>query len=177
MRNLAGWGMTKLQKKLFNLGVHSQRKVAQENGDVFNTVFETALRIILLTSSSPDLFFSSTRILTLDFINCYAKVFGFASENLHGNNNFMYGEIAGRRLLVTEAIKKLVRNGILQVQNDHGYRYEITAYGMKLSNNFISAYAQEYCKVAKITAKKYDYKSDEDLLMEIQNHPGISLKG
>lgn len=176
MKNLVGWEMIKLQKSSFNLRVGDQRKSEKKDSGVFNTVFETALRIILLTSSSPDILFSSTRILALDFINCYAKAFRLASENLHGNNDFMYGEMAGRRLLVTEAIKRLVRNGTLQVQNDCGYRYKITTYGIELSRNFFSTYAQEYCRVAKISAKKYDCKSDEELIMEIQSHPGIVLK-
>lgn len=176
MKNLVGWETIKLQKGSFNPRVGNQRKVVKKDSGIFNTVFETALRIILLTSSSPDILFSSTRILALDFINCYAKAFGLASENLHGNNDFMYGELAGRRLLITEAIKRLVRNGILQVQNDCGYRYKITAYGIELSSNFLSTYAQQYCRVAKTSAKKYGCKSDEELIMEIQSHPGILLK-
>ena len=96
---------------------------------------------MLLMSSVPELFFSSTRILAFDFINCYAKVFGIALENLHGNNDFMYAEMAGRRSLITEAIKKLVRHGILKVKNNHGYQYKITEYGLEISNGFHSTYA------------------------------------
>lgn len=161
MKNLAGWERIKLAKS------------SEENCGVFNTVFETTLRIVLLTSSSPNVFFSSTRILALDFINCYAKAFGLAAENLHGNNDFKYGELAGRRVLVTEAIKKLVRSGILQVQSDHGYQYKITASGLELSDNFSCTYANEYRRVSKISMKKYKRKSSEELLMEIQNHSGI----
>ena len=113
--------MIKLQKDIFNtFSICNQGETARKNKEVFNTVFEMELRIMLLMSSVPELFFSSTRILAFDFINCYAKVFGIALENLHGNNDFMYAEMAGRRSLITEAIKKLVRHGILKVKNNQG---------------------------------------------------------
>lgn len=162
-----------MPKSSFGSGVHRQRKSVEEPCEAFNTVFETTLRIILLTSSSPKMFFTSDRILALDFINCYAKAFGLSSENLHGNNDFMYGEIARRRFLVIEAVKKLVRKGILQVQSDHGYQYKITMYGLALSDNFFSTYAQDYRRVAKVSVEKYDCKSDEQLLIEIQNQSCI----
>ena len=150
--------------------MNNTNKVVRKDTEVFNTIFEMELRIILLMGIASNLFFSSVRILSLDFINCYAKNFGIASENLHGNNDFMYGEMAGRRSLVIAAIKKLVRYGILQVENDHGYYYKITAHGLEILNNFHSTYAREYCKVSKLSIKKYSSKSDEELLQEIQHH-------
>lgn len=143
---------------------------------VFNTAFEVSLRIILLTSSASDKYFSSTRILALDFISCYAKTFKLSTENLHGDNDFMYGEIAGRQSLVAEAIKKLVRQNILKVRIEQGYQYKITSYGMQLSEKFLSTYAREYRKVAKLSIKRYDCKDDEELMSEILNRPIAGLK-
>lgn len=164
--------MIKLQKDIFNtFSICNQGETVRKNKEVFNTVFEMELRIMLLMSSVPELFFLSTRILAFDFINCYAKVFGIALENLHGNNDFMYAEMAGRRSLITEAIKKLVRHGILKVKNNHGYQYKITEYGLEISNGFHSTYAQEYRRVSRISAKKYSCKNDEELLQEIQYRP------
>lgn len=151
--------------------IHDQGKIKRKGKEVFNTTFEMELRIILLMASAPELLFSSTRILALDFISCYAKAFDVALENLHGNNNFMYAEMAGRRSLVTEAIKKLVRYGILQVKNNRGFYYKITKYGLELSNELHSTYAQEYRRVAGLSVKKYNSLNDEGLLREIQRHP------
>uniref|UniRef100_UPI0025C5B82F ABC-three component system middle component 2 n=1 Tax=Megasphaera sp. TaxID=2023260 RepID=UPI0025C5B82F len=86
-------------------------------------------------------------------------------------NDFMYAEMAGRRSLVTEAIKKLVRHGILKVKNNRGYQYKITDYGLEISNGFHSTYAQEYRRVSRLSAKKYSCKNDEELLQEIQYRP------
>ena len=164
--------MIKLQKDILNtFSICNQGETARKNKEVFNTVFEMELRIMLLMSSVPELFFSSTRILAFDFINCYAKVFGIALENLHGNNDFMYAEMAGRRSLITEAIKKLVRHGILKVKNNQGYQYKITDYGLEISNGFHSTYAEEYRRVSRLSAKKYSCKNDEELLQEIQYRP------
>lgn len=166
-----------MQKNIINtFGMPQQDTMPRKSNEVFNTIFEMELRVILLLASVPNLFLSSTRILALDFINCYANSFGIALENLHGNNDFMYGEMAGRRSLLTEAIKKLVRYGILQVKNDKGFYYKITEHGMEIANDFHSKYAKEYSKASKISVKKYSGKSDEELLKEIQQHPNAKLK-
>lgn len=70
----------------------------------------------------------------------------------------MYAEMAGRRSLITEAIKKLVRHGILKVKNNQGYQYKITDYGLEISNGFHSTYAEEYRRVSRLSAKKYSCK-------------------
>jgi len=83
---------------LFPLSIIIKKVTQVDSGNnvnnVFTTVFEMSLRIILLTSSSADLYFTSTRILVFDFINCYAEKFGLSATNVHGDNNFMYVESA-----------------------------------------------------------------------------------
>ena len=64
-------------------------------------------------------------------------------------------EMAGRRSLITEAIKKLVRHGILKVKNNQGYQYKITDYGLEISNGFIVHNAEEYRKGIKAFREKY----------------------
>ncbi|WP_295268836.1 ABC-three component system middle component 2 [Veillonella sp.] len=172
--------MIKLWK--FHLTVPESSKITQANSgnygnNVFNTVFEMSLRIILLTSSSPDLYFTSTRVLVLDFINCYAEKFGLAETNLHGDNNFMYAEIAGRRGLVLEAIKKLVKQGMLKIQTKNGYRYKITNTGLEFARKLSSTYAQEYRRISKLTVSKYGFEEDEKLIRLIQNYSLTELKG
>lgn len=50
--------MIKLQKDIFNtFSICNQGETARKNKEVFNTVFEMELRIMLLMSSVPELFF------------------------------------------------------------------------------------------------------------------------
>lgn len=178
--SLVGWGMIELQRFYFK--VPESSKITQANSgshgnNVFNTVFEMSLRIILLTSSSPNFYFTSTRFLVLDFINCYAEKFGLADTNLHGDNNFMYAEIAGRRALVLEAIKKLVKHGMLKVQAKDGYSYKITNTGLEFARKLSSTYAQEYRRISRSTVSKYGFEEDEKLIKLIQNCSLTELKG
>ena len=88
----------------------------------------------------------------------------------------MYAEMAGRQSLVVEAIKKLVRQEILEVRIDKGYFYKITNYGIQLSSKFSSTYAKEYCKAAALALQKYGYKSDEELLNIIHTRSIKNIK-
>lgn len=170
--------MIKLEQDIYDaFNIDEQSKLLGEKKRVFNTIFEMQLRIILLMAAGHELRFSSTRILTLDFINYYAKSFDIALEDLHGNNDFMYAELTGRRTLVVEAIKKLVRQRILDVKVEQGYQYKITGYGLEIAKKFHSTYALEYHRVAELSVKKYEDKSDEEILQEIQQHPIVKSKG
>lgn len=162
--------------KKFSNSIGNRNNTIRKTDEVFNTIFEMELRIILLTGANSNTFFSITRILALDYINCYGKTFGISSENLHGNNDFMYGEMAGRRSLLNKAIKKLVLYGILQVKNNHGYYYKITDKGLDILDEFHSTYAQEYRFVSNVSIKKYNSISDEKLLQKIQHHSATNLK-
>lgn len=144
--------------------------------EVLNTVFESSLRILLLVGCAPQAYFSNSRILALDFICCYGKEYGLASENLHGDNNFMYGEIARRYTLVKEAIKQLVVHGMLHVQVKQGFRYRITKDGLAMAERFSCPYAQEYRRVAELSIEKYSAQNEEELLKKIQKSPVRDLK-
>lgn len=162
--------MIKLKTGTFDLsGVwkSASQKTETNNHKLFNTSFEMAMRILLLTSCAPEMCFSRTSLVVLDFMSCYAKTFDLLSRNLHGDNDFKYAEMAGRQALVVEAIKKLVRQEILEVRIDKGYLYKITNYGIQLSSKFSSTYAKEYREAVALAIPKYGYKSDEELLNTI----------
>lgn len=80
---------------------------------LFNSPFEMSLRMMLLLAAAPKEKFTIDRIIGLDFISCYAADFGMPYANLHGDNGYRYGEIVGRRLLVQEAVKELVTQGLV----------------------------------------------------------------
>ena len=60
------------------------------NQTVFNSTFETELRILLLLASAKKKAFALERIVSLDFITCYASNFQLPYLNIQGDNQFMY---------------------------------------------------------------------------------------
>lgn len=63
---------------------------------VFNTAFETSLRLlILLDESDVDLDVES--IQTVDFMATYGKEFSIAENSANGDNPFMFCELATRK--------------------------------------------------------------------------------
>ena len=64
---------------------------------IFNTTFESSLRILLLLSVSGDEQMTLDRIADYDFITIYSKYFGISDMALHGENEFGLSEFAARR--------------------------------------------------------------------------------
>ena len=98
---------------------------------LFNSPFEMELRILLLLSENGGASYSVDRIVALDFISCYASDFNLPFSNLHGHNNYKYGEISNRRMLVQEAVKSLVTKGLIEVEVNKGYLFSVTENGKK----------------------------------------------
>ena len=144
---------------------------------LFNSPFEMELRILLLLSENGGASYSVDRIVALDFISCYASDFNLPFSNLHGHNNYKYGEISNRRMLVQEAVKSLVTKGLIEVEDNTGYLFSVTENGKKYAHKMKSDYAKEYKAIAKASTKKYRKDSDEGILTEIQSYSIRSLKG
>lgn len=144
---------------------------------LFNSVFEIELRILLLLSTGRKRYYSIERIVALDFIICYAECFQFPYENLHGDNNYMYGELSNRRYLVTEAVKKLVTKGLAEVITDFGYRFCVSAVGKKYVRSLESTYAVEYRKIAEDVVKAFSKHTDKELDASIQENAIRALGG
>ena len=139
-----------------------------EKNDLFNSIFEMELRMAMLLCVGDKRHFTIERILSLDFIACYAHSFGFSNKNLHGNNSFMYSELSNRRELIKEAIKPLVYKGIAKATIDRGYLYQITDVGKNYISSLESEYAREYQLMAKVVINELDDYSDEELMKIIQ---------
>lgn len=146
------------------------------NTKLFNSAFEMELRILLLLLESKDEKYTVDRIVVLDFITCYSADFSLPYGNLHGENNYKFGEISNRRMLVQEAIKQLVTRGFVQVEIDKGYYFSISELGRDYAKKLKSSYAKEYKMIARAVIKKYRKESDEGILTEIQSHSIVSLK-
>lgn len=144
---------------------------------LFNSPFEMSLRIMLLLAAAPKEKFSVDRIIGLDFISCYTADFNVPYANLHGNNGYRYGEIVGQRLLVQEAVKILVTQGLIDVMVDRGYLFSISKAGQKYAGSLETDYAQEYGTIAKAVVSKYKDNSDAGILAMIQNLAVRAFRG
>lgn len=95
---------------------------------IFNTTFESSLRILLLLSVSEDEQMTLDRIADYDFITIYSKYFGISNMALHGENEFGLSEFAARRGMMQITMKSLVLDGLVSVKRrQNGFQYSISA--------------------------------------------------
>lgn len=111
---------------------------------VFNTVFETSLRILLLLDES-DSDLDEQAIRTADFMATYGKEFKISNDSPNGDNPYFYCELASRKVLVYETLKQLVVDGnVLPTATEDGFLYRATLPGHHLAQSLESDYAKEY---------------------------------
>lgn len=144
---------------------------------LFNSVFEMELRILLLLSTGRKKNYTIERIVELDFIICYAESFQLPYENLHGDNNYMYGELSNRRFLVRKAVKELVTKGLIEVNICDGYQFSISETGRKYIKKLKSTYATQYLMIAVEVVKTFSKLSDEQLATSIRENAIRELGG
>lgn len=145
--------------------------------NLFNSTFEVELRILCLLSAGRQLQMSADRIVSMDFIVCYAECFQLPYQNLHGDNDYMYGELSNRKSLTEEAIKSLVVQGLVDVKIDAGYLYSISETGRKYIKKLKSEYATQYKEIAVAAVKTFKKYSDNELALTIQENALKSVKG
>ena len=144
---------------------------------IFNSTFEMELRILLLMSAAKKKAFSVERIVSLDFIVCYAGYFQLPYLNPQGENEYMFSELAGRRERIQEAVKSLVIQGLLEVGLDNGYVFSITETGSKYIRKLKSEYAVQYKTIAADAIKRFKDYSDLQLDRMINNSAVKSVRG
>ena len=79
--------------------------------ELFNTPFETSLRVLLLLETEARTDFSINMIACVDFAALYGKSFDISEMNLHGDNLFKFSEFATRKELTRDGMAFLVRRG------------------------------------------------------------------
>ena len=144
---------------------------------IFNSTFELELRILLLMSAAKKKAFSVERIVSLDFIVCYAGYFQLPYLNPQGENEYMFSELAGRRERIQEAVKSLVIQGLLEVGLDNGYVFSITETGSKYIRKLKSEYAVQYKTIAADAIKRFKDYSDLQLDRMINDSAVKSVRG
>ena len=132
---------------------------------IFNTTFEVAMRLLLMLSTTENVSRTIDNLVIADFITNYAKEFGIADSNLHGDNEFSFTEIAARRNIANKAIKSLVLDNFITVsQCTDGFHYTVSELGRNFCNSLTSDYANEYRLFAYKTNTYMKSKSESELL-------------
>lgn len=130
---------------------------------LFNSRFETSLRVLLLLAEATVWPLSASTISNIDFMATYGKEFGVSDYDLHGQNSYKFSQLPAKKQLVDEAIKKLVRLGFVSVDLSNGYRYMITDSGVSFIDEMDDTYSEQYRAVVGSIFKKYDV-SDPSVL-------------
>lgn len=135
---------------------------------LFNTAFETSLRLLLLLNMSKRPL-TLDRILAYDFISTHGDKFKISEESINGNNGFAFSEYALKRVLIDLALKDLVLNTIVTaLEKPAGFQYQITPKGTsfanKLRNDYYAIYYKDCCN---LTMNYFGEYSDDELADEI----------
>lgn len=137
--------------------------------EIFNTVFENLLRILLLLKASSNAM-NVDRVVALDFICIYGKKFGVSERNLHGDNEFGLSEFTSKRERISAAIRLGVRNNYINVESSvDGVLYSISDYGRIIADSLECPYSQAYMSTARDACMEFSTYQDEALLKFIHN--------
>ncbi|MEG0857814.1 MAG: hypothetical protein RSG52_15215 [Terrisporobacter sp.] len=132
---------------------------------VFNTTFETSLRVLLNLYTTKNKGKTIDTIAAYDFITIYSSNFTMSDINLHGDNELSFSEFATKRYLVGKSIKSLVLDNLVSVsKGKNGFYFYITKNGIKLCENMNTEYADSYVELCKLTYKYLQCKTEKEIL-------------
>lgn len=133
--------------------------------EIFNSSFETGLRVLLVLSSIQPKTATIDRIAAYDFITIYGRDFGVSHINLHGDSNFNFSELASKRARCNEGIKEFVLNGLISInRTQEGFTYFLNDNGKKYVESLSSDYANQYLEIIQKVHKKFAGTSDEGII-------------
>lgn len=145
--------------------------------ELFNTPFETALRVLLLLETGARTDSSINMIAALDFAALYGKSFGFSETNLHGDNLFKFSEFATRKELTNAGITFLVQRGFVDVNpTKNGFVYRISSNGRKFASGLNTKYAKEYKGQIRLALSHFSSDSEQTILKKINKVAVASLE-
>lgn len=145
--------------------------------DIFNSLFEVSLRMLIILNTVQSRL-SIERITALDFIAIYGKDFGVSEYNLHGDNDYRFGEYPSRRKMISQAIKELVLRGYIMPHcNKSGFNYSISKNGMMFCKSLNDKYAEDFTDIVKKVNLQYLEYSDRKLARLINEYAVTKLGG
>jgi hypothetical protein len=143
---------------------------------VFNSAFETSLRIMLLLSVCGNEI-TVDRIAEYDLLTVYSKYFDLSEQLLNGDNDFGFSEYAARRKSIQITLKDMVLDGTVKVlRSRDGFRYAVTEAGFNASKKMQSEYAVTYKKLAKVTVQRFKSRTDSEIMDVINKASMKSLR-
>ena len=138
----------------------------------FNSNTEISLRILLSLYASEE-HLSVDELAICDFMTVYAKDFGITAYNLHGDNKSKESEYAARRQQVKEAIRFLVTQGYVDVEEaETGFLFASNNRGIALCDAMESTYSADYTAAA-IKVAEYARHHDLEVLLSIINRKAL----
>lgn len=134
------------------------------SSSVFNSVYETSMRLVLLLNTF-DCPLPSEELFVFDFIATYGKEFGLTDISLNGDSEFTLSKATLRRKRVMEAISYLVRNGyIMPIIAKSETKYELTDKGNEFYKKISqSGYSEKYILTVELGKKELFYKGNKAL--------------
>ena len=138
------------------------------SSSVFNSVYETSMRLILLLYAfgGP---LSSEELFVFDFVATYGKEFGLTDVSLNGDSEFTLSKATLRRKRVMESISYLVRNGyITLIAEENETKYELTERGNEFYKKISqTGYSEKYMLTVELGKKELFTKKNKalDLLL------------
>lgn len=145
---------------------------------VFNTEFETSLKILLLLAAVETESITIERIVCYDFISTYGHSFSVYDMDINGENSYRYEEIGARRIRAAQAVKSLVLDGLLAVEkSSDGFRYKIHPAGKVIATSLNSEYGKNYFEAVKKTHSKYHAVTDMELITLINKKSVQLIRG
>ena len=111
---------------------------------LFNGKFEMALRVMLILKELNEA--TENDLLAFDLVATYGKSFGIAKDNLHGDNQFNFSEIAARKKMISAGIAYLRLYELVEEISDsnRGYVYTLTRMGRQTIKEVDDDYSRVY---------------------------------
>lgn len=145
--------------------------------NIFNTTFETALRILLILEQSPNTYYSADMLAAIDFMTVYAQDFNIDTTNLHGDGLFKFSEFATRRSLTKDAINDVVLKNLVTIDTtENGFEFQINQNGQNYIGSLESNYAVTYRDVVIKTIDYVKNMTESQVLNYINEHSIRSLQ-
>lgn len=136
---------------------------------VFNSIYETSMRLILLLFAfgAP---LSSEELFAFDFVATYGKEFDLTDVSLNGDSEFTLSKASLRRKRVVEAVSYLVRNGyITPTATETDTKYELAERGSEFYKKISqSGYSEKYILTVELGKRELFMKKNKalDLLLD-----------